>query len=73
MTWYFLDSLPNSNRKIEPELMRWLMFDSQIDSIINSGVEMKELDLLDNRPSVRSFSTTDQFSSNEIYQFWMNS
>ena len=48
------------------------MFDSQIDSIINSGVEMKELDLLDNRPSVRSFSTTDQFSSNEIYQFWMN-
>ena len=67
MTWYFLDSLPNSNRKIEPELMRWLMFDSQIDSIINSGVKTKGLDLLDNQPFVRSLSITDQFSSDEIY------
>ncbi len=62
----------SDNRKIEPELMRWLMFDSQINSIINSGVEIKGLDLLDNRPSVGSLSTTDQFSSNEIYWFWIN-
>ena len=49
--------------------MRRLMFDGQIDNIINSGVEMKGLDFLDNQPSIDSFSVTDQFSSNEIYQF----
>ena len=49
------------------------MFDSQIDSIISSGVETKGLDLLDNRPFVGSLSITDQFSSDEIYRFWMNS
>ncbi len=73
MTWYFLGSLPNNNRKIELELMRWLIFDSQIDSIINSGVETKGFDLLDNRLSVESLLITDQFSSDEIYWFWMNS
>src|SRR5205807_7819096 len=37
-----LGSLPNSNRKIEPELMRRLIFDSQVESIISSSrVEMK--------------------------------
>ena len=69
----FLGSLPNSNRKIEPELMRRLMFNGQIDSIISSGVEMKGLEFLDNRPSIGSLSVTDQFSSDEIYRFWMNS
>ena len=29
-----LGSLPNSNQKIEPELMRRLIFDSQVESII---------------------------------------
>ncbi len=50
-----------------------LMFDSQINSIINSGVKMKGFDLLNNQPSVRSFLITDQFLSDEIYRFWMNS
>jgi len=45
------------------------MFNSQIDSIINSDIEMKGLDLLDNRPSIRFFLITDQFSLNEIYRF----
>ncbi len=49
------------------------MFNNQINSIINSVIEMKGLDLLDNWLSVRSLSTTDQFSSDKIYQFWMNS
>ena len=49
------------------------MFDSQIDSIISSNVETKELDLLNYQPSVGSLSTSDQFSSDEIYRFWMNS
>jgi hypothetical protein len=66
--------LPNSNRKIEPELMRRLMFDSQIDSIISSGsIEVKGLELLDNHPSIGSLSDTDQFSTDEIHRFWMNS
>ena len=42
-----LGSLPNSNRKIEPELMCRLIFDSQVKSIISSfRVEMKGLELL---------------------------
>lgn len=53
--------------------MRRMMFDSQIDSIISSGVETKGLELLENRPSIGSLSTTDQFSSDETYRFWMNS
>lgn len=53
--------------------MRRLMFDNQIDSIVSSGVETKGLELLDNRPSVGSLSTTDRFSSDEIFRFWMNS
>ena len=69
-----LGSLPNSNRKIEPELMRRLMFDSQVESIISSsGVEMKGLELLDKRPSIGSLSVTDEFSSDEMHRFWMNS
>ena len=43
-----LGLLPNSNRKIEPEIMRHLMFDNQVSNIINSGVETKGLDLLNN-------------------------
>ena len=53
--------------------MRRLMIDSQIDSIISSGVEVKGLELLDSRPSIVSLSVTDEFSSDEIYRFWMNS
>ena len=69
-----LGSLPNSNRKIEPELMRRLMFDSQVESIISSsGVEMKGLELLGRRPSIGSLSVTDEFSSDEMHRFRMNS
>ena len=49
------------------------MFDSQIDSIISSGVETKGLELLDNQLSIGSLSATNQFSSDEIFRFWMNS
>ena len=69
----FVGSLPNSNRKIEPKLMRQLMYDSQIGSIISSGVEAKGLEFLDNRPSVGSLSATDQFTTDEIYRFWIYS
>ena len=63
-----LGSLPNSNQKIEPELMRRLIFDSQVESIISSsGVEMKGLELLGRRPSIGSLSVTDEFSSNEMH------
>jgi hypothetical protein len=61
--------LPNSNRKIEPELMRRLMFDNQIRSIISSGIEVKGLDLLDNQHTIGSLSATDEFSSDEIHRF----
>ena len=66
-----LGSLPNSNRKIEPELMRRLMFDSQV--ISSSGVEMKGLELLDKQSSIGSLLVTDEFSSDEMHRFWMNS
>jgi hypothetical protein len=66
-----LGNLPNSNRQIEPELMRRLMFDKQIDSIICSGVETKGLDLLEKQPSVGSLSSTDQFEADELHRFFM--
>jgi hypothetical protein len=77
--WYFsfermngiLGNLPNSNRQIELELMRRLMFDKQIDSIICSGVETKGLDLLEKQPSVGSLSSTDQFETDELHRFFM--
>ena len=68
-----LGSLPNSHRKIESELMRHLMFDSRISNIINSGVVTKGLDLLNNRPSVGSLSVADEFSSDEMHRFLLNS
>jgi hypothetical protein len=67
-----LGSFPNSRRKIEPEIMRRLMFDNQINNIINSGIsETKGLDLLNYRPSVGSLSETDEFSADEIHRFWL--
>jgi len=53
--------------------MRRLMNDSRIADLTNSGIEMKGLDLLNNRPTVGSLSVTDNFSSDEMYQFWLNS
>ncbi|GET53790.1 hypothetical protein GLOIN_2v1775288 [Rhizophagus irregularis DAOM 181602=DAOM 197198] len=68
-----LGSFPNSRRKIEPEIMRRLMFDNQISNIINSGVKSKGLDLISNRPSVGSLSEADQFSADEMRRFWLTS
>ena len=53
--------------------MRRLIYNSQIGSIISSSVEAKGLEFLDNRPSVGSLSATDQFTTDEIYRFWMYS
>lgn len=64
--------MPNSNRKIEPELMRRLMFDNQVRTIISSGVDVRGLELLNNRHSTGSLSATDEFSSDEMLRFWMN-
>ncbi|GET54716.1 hypothetical protein GLOIN_2v1775288 [Rhizophagus irregularis DAOM 181602=DAOM 197198] len=62
-----LGSLPNSNRKIESELMRRLMFDKQIKNIISSGIEVKGLELLNSQRTIGSLSVTDEFSSDEIH------
>ena len=54
--------------------MHRLIFDSQVESIISSsGVEMKGLELLGRRSSIGSLSVTDEFSSDEMHRFWMNS
>jgi hypothetical protein len=68
-----LGSFPNSNRQIEPELMRRLMNDNWIETIISSGIQTKGLELLENRPTVGSLSENDQFSSDEMERFWLNS
>ena len=50
--------------------MRRMIFDNQIDEL---RVETKGLELLSNRPSVGSLSKTDEFSSDELHRFWLNS
>ena len=72
-TVYFLGSLPNSHRKIEPELMRRIMNDNQINNIIGSGAATKGLDILDTRPSVGSISDNDEFSLEEMEWFLLYS
>ena len=50
------------------------MADAQINDIISSGVsEVKGLDLISNRSSVGSLSDTNEFSTEEMYRFLMNS
>jgi hypothetical protein len=68
-----LGALPNSHRKIEPEIMRRMMTDSYINKIINSGENIKGLELLDKRSLVGSLAEADEFSSNEMERFWSNS
>lgn len=65
--------MPNSHRQIEPELMRRLMVETQINDIISSGLEVKGLELLNNRPSVGSLSDANEFSTEEMYRFLLNS
>ena len=45
------------------------MFNNQVSNIINSGVETKGLDLLNNRLSVGLLSEADQFSADEMQCF----
>ena len=47
------------------------MFDNQISNIINSGIETKGLDLLNNQPSIGSLLEADQFSADEMQRFWL--
>jgi hypothetical protein len=49
------------------------MNDNRIRTIISSGVQTKGLELLENRPVVGSLSENDQFSSDEMERFWLNS
>ena len=67
---YLLGSLPNSHHQIEPELMRRLMTETQINDIISSSSEVIGIELLNKRPSVSSLS---EFPTNKMYQFLMNS
>ncbi|GBB85520.1 hypothetical protein RclHR1_12010001 [Rhizophagus clarus] len=65
-----LGLLPNSHCQIEPEIMRQLMTETQINDIISSSSEVIGIELLNKRPSVGSLS---EFPTNEMYQFLMNS
>src|SRR6266542_119730 len=67
---YFLGFLPNSYRHIEPELMRRMMFDTQI---LAKSSGTKGIELLETRPNVRSLSATDEFSFDEMYRFLLHS
>ena len=59
--------MPNSHQKIEPELIRQIMNDKQINNIVSSEiVDTKGLDILDTRPSVGSISEPDKFTSVNI-------
>ena len=49
------------------------MAEMQIDDIINSGFKIKELELLNNRPSIGFLSNTNEFSIDEMYWFLINS
>ena len=49
------------------------MTDFQVDNIISSGIEMKGLEIFNNRPTVRSLSDTNEIPTDEMYHFLMNS
>ena len=53
--------------------MRRLMNDNRIRDIITSSAQMKGLELLENHPTVGSLSENDQFASDEMERFWLNS
>src|ERR1044072_5384242 len=53
--------------------MRRMMADIHIDSIINSGENVKGLELLHNRAFVGSLAEADEFSADEMERFWLNS
>jgi hypothetical protein len=49
------------------------MNDNQIGDIISSDIQTKGLELLKDRPTTGSLSDVDQFSSDELERFWLNS
>jgi hypothetical protein len=53
--------------------MNRLMTEMQINDIISSGIGTKGLELVDDRPSVGSLSDTNEFSTDEMYRFLLNS
>ncbi len=53
--------------------MQRLMTDLQVNNIISSGIETKGLEIFNNQPSVGSLSDTNEFSTDEMYRFLMNS
>ncbi len=65
--------MPNSQRQIEPELMRQLMAEAKVNDIVSSGLEIKGLELLNIWSSVGSLSDADDFLTEEMYRFLMNS
>ena len=68
---FSLGSLSSSHRQI---VMRRLMNDNHIRNISSfANVQIKGLNLLDNRTNVGSLSENDEFSSDEMERFWFNS
>ncbi|EXX59927.1 hypothetical protein RirG_184600 [Rhizophagus irregularis DAOM 197198w] len=53
--------------------MRRLMNDNRIRDIITSSAQMKGFELLKNHPTVGLLSENDQFASDEMERFWLNS
>jgi len=49
------------------------MADLQINDIISSGIKTKGLEILNNQPSVSSLSNANEFFTDEMYHFLMNS
>jgi hypothetical protein len=67
-----IGSLPNSHRKIEPELMRRLMNDLQIVNLTKIHSDKTGFEFLNNRLNIGSISELDQFSTDELYRFLNN-
>src|SRR5271170_1620489 len=53
--------------------MHRLIINNQISDIKSSEIPIKGLELLNDRPAVNSLSEIDQFSSDEMHRFWLNS
>ena len=54
--------------------MRQLMAEAKVNDIVSSGLEVKGLELLNNRSSVGSLSDADEFlTDEEMYRSLMNS
>jgi hypothetical protein len=72
MNFNIIGALPNSHRKIEPELMRRLMNDLQIVNLTKNHSGKIGFEFLNNRSNIGSISELDQFSTDELYRFLNN-